>query len=62
MALRWLATVLVLSAFLIGSRLLGGVADRLPQSHLSAAAIRALADVALAVSVPSAPFAKQRSG
>jgi membrane protein len=52
MGLRWLATVLVLVTFLIGSRLLDGVADRFPHSHLSAAAVLALADVALAVSVP----------
>jgi membrane protein len=52
MALRWLATVLVLCAFLVGSRLLDGVAHRLPPAHLSSIAILALADVALAVSVP----------
>jgi membrane protein len=52
MSLRWLAAVLVLSFFLVGSRLLGWVTDRLPPPGLSSAVVLSLADLAVAVLVP----------
>jgi membrane protein len=52
MTLRWLAAVVVLSVFLIGSRLLGWVTDRLPPSELSSAVLLSLADLGIAVLVP----------
>jgi membrane protein len=52
MTLRWLAAVVALSVFLIGTRLLGWVTDRLPPSELSSAVLLSLADLGIAVLVP----------
>nr|WP_221382230.1 YhjD/YihY/BrkB family envelope integrity protein [Actinoplanes polyasparticus] len=49
---RWLVTVLALAAFMVGSRLLGGVTGKLPMPHLSGAALLLLADIGVVVLIP----------
>jgi membrane protein len=51
-AWRWLATVLTLAAFAIGTHLLGGATDWLPRPHLSAAVVLLAADTGLAILLP----------
>jgi membrane protein len=52
MSWRWLATVLLLVAFLVGTRLLGWLTERLPMSSVSSAVILLAADCMVAVLVP----------
>jgi membrane protein len=49
---RWLATVLVLAAYAVGSRLLDGLTKGLPRPHLWLAVLLLLADCGLAVLLP----------
>jgi membrane protein len=51
-AWRWLATVLTLAGFAVGTRLLGWLTAELPLPHLSSAFLLLLADCAVAVLVP----------
>jgi membrane protein len=51
-AWRWLAVVLALALFAVGTRLLGRLADTLPLPHLASAILLLLADCALSVFVP----------
>ena len=52
MSWRWLATVLLLVAFLVGTRLLGWVTGHLPMSRVSSTVILLMADCAVAILVP----------
>jgi membrane protein len=52
MSWRWLATVLLLVAFLVGTRLLGWVTGQLPLSRVSSTVILLLADCAVATVLP----------
>jgi membrane protein len=49
---RWLATVLVLAAYAVGTRLLDGLTKGLPRPHLWLAVLLLLADCGLAVLLP----------
>jgi membrane protein len=49
---RWLIAVLLLAGFMVGSRLLGWMTERLPTPHLAVAALLLIADIGIAVLVP----------
>jgi membrane protein len=51
-AWRWLVTVLTVAGYLVGSRLLSGLTDDLPQPHLWSSTLFLVADCTLAVIVP----------
>ena len=49
---RWFATILLLPVFVISSRVLAGLAGRLPMPRVSSAAVTLLADSAVAIMLP----------